>query len=413
MRELIQIGNRWLFYDTQLGLGRRFLAKFRDLLFWTFLLGGLYLSNHLHNFGPFEFARAEVDGRLLRAAAERRPVRAPNVRIVAITPSDFETYFGGTTPYPPTALQQAVCAILRGGPRLLVVDVDTSHPAFARMALPHARVPVVWARGAHYNSASPPALIPDAVLGGQELRPPHTHGLAVSFPAVDCSVREFPREIDTSNRPNADSLHWAAVRALNPTLRRSSSAEPLEVPVFDRYFQFDTFPLDDFNPAKTANLPACLNPREDFPSSNEPLDPRVAGKVIILAGAYSNNDLYKTAFGYRTGGEIVASAIEHELNADASSEMTTFEEWLLEALLAVAIVFLHTLFRPVAALVVSVLGLGTLIWYGAWIAFIFAGYRASAVPFLAAIVMEQLSKSAVVGEHLAGEVSGQQARFSS
>jgi len=400
MRTFVQFVGHWLFYDGDRPLWRRFLAKFRDPLLWLFLAVGTLLSYCLHYVEIFDYARVEMDGRLLRAAAERRPVRAPNVRIVAITPSDFETYFGGITPYSTVALQRAVCAILRGGPKLLVVDLDTSHRTFASMALPLARVPVLWARGAHYNPHNPSELVPDAVLGGRELTSPHLSGLAVSFPAIDWSVREFPRQIDTTNRPRADSLHWAAVRALNPSLPVPFGGEILRVPIFDRYFTFDTIPLDDLNP-KSANLTACLNPQELFPGKDEWPDSRVAGKIIVLAGQYSNNDLYKTPFGYLSGGEIVASGIENELNRDTSREMTLWEQLALELALAFGIVFLHTLFRPIAALLLCVGGLGAMIWYGAWIAFIFVGYRASADLLLAAIVMEQLCKSAQVAEHLA------------
>jgi hypothetical protein len=84
--------------------------------------------------------------------------------------------------------------------------------------------------------------------------------------------------------------------------------------------------------------------------------------------------------------------------------MSLIEKWGVKLLLALIILVIHTAFRPIVALGLSIFVLGGVVWYGAWIAFFYTGYRASAVPLLVGIIMEQLATSAETAQHLLSEI---------
>jgi hypothetical protein len=396
MEDALKRVGEWLFYHGPDSFLKRYFANFKNPLFYIFVIGGFWLSGYLSHLGLFEYAALQAGDSLMREAGAKLPQRAQFVRIVAIEPTDFDKYFGGRTPYPVTPFAYAVCTLMRAKPALLIVDLDTSHADFKRMPpLPTNGVPVVWARAAHEDGQG--QLIPEDVLGGRELAKGETTGLAVYFLSLDWSVREYPRVIDTKARTGSPSLHWAAIKAYCarsdcPELSHENPTSHLEVPVFDRYFDFDTFSMNEFNPT------TC-------PVADQE-DQRLTGKIIIFGGRYSSADLHKTAFGHRPGAEIVGSAIEHELHLSRSRFMTNVEKYAAKLLLLLIVLAIHTAFRPVAAMFVTVLGLGVLIWQGAWLAYHFIGYRASVVPFLVGILIEQLTTSAEGADHPAHGAKG-------
>jgi hypothetical protein len=304
MRVSLRSAKNLLFQKSALPFVVRLHLKLKDIFFWVVLIVGLILGDRLSHLALVESAAIGFNDQLLQRAAQRLPIRATNVRVVAITPADFSHYFSSFVPYSPVALQKSLCGILRGHPRLLIVDLDTSHKVFAKMALPKTWIPIVWGRSVRFDRANPSELIPDEVLGGQLLRPPHFHGLAVDIGDPDWSIRAYPRWIDTRNQAKVDTLHWAALKAIGASVTNGQDEGFLEVPVFDRYFDFDTFPLDDFYAQNDADLPSCLNSDGSFPQNSILADARVSGKIVVLGGEYSTNDLHRTSLGARYGVEM-------------------------------------------------------------------------------------------------------------
>lgn len=395
---------RWvgqaLFYQTHDSFWKRYRHHFVNPLFWLFFIGGWWAGIELSRLGVFEYAALRVGDALIREASEKRAVRSERIRIVNITPEDFKDVFKGQLPLSPSKLSSAIQALSNRAPEALIVDLDTSDEVFARMDVADSTgFPIIWARGGSPSPSDPTVLVPQNILGGRSSLPVGSRsGLSVNFPSLDWSIRQYPRLLVTTARSRAESLHWAAFCAIRPGDPRcgddsSNRMNDLEVPAFQRFVEFDRFPLQEFlsEPLGTQNVKKQRQGVED---------PRISGKIVILGGSYSSCDLYKTPFGERSGAEIVASALDQELDGEHPGFMGS-DEYLWKILLALAIVAIHTLFRPIPALFATLGILSLLVLQGVWIAFHFVDYRASVVPFLLAIVIEQLGVAAHRAHELA------------
>ena len=83
----------------------------------------------------------------------KAPQPVANVVIVAITDCDYRELFGETSPLNAGRVSDLVHAIVAGRPKVVGVDLDTSHSSFAALAVPEAGVPVVWARDRSQSKA--------------------------------------------------------------------------------------------------------------------------------------------------------------------------------------------------------------------------------------------------------------------
>jgi CHASE2 domain len=379
----------WLFYEGKEPFHKRYSDGAKNPLFLVFVIGGICLTLWLSHRKFFEYAALQADDDLVTRAAAKHPQVANDLRIVYINPSDFEKYFDGRTPYPIDPFYRMVCTLMRTRPAVLVVDLDTSHADFRRMPLlPSNGVPLVWARAAREDEHH--RLVPEHVLGGRELSKGQLSGLTAVSPVLDWSIRSYPRRVDTIARNDNPSIHWAAVEAYCQRFKCSGFSDEIsrsdrDGPAFDRYFTFARFSINEFNPT------SC-------PVADKP-DGRLTDEIVIFGGSYSSADMHRTVFGDLTGAEVVALAIEHELNPSGSRLMTTGEEILLKLILAFCVLGIHTVFKPMPAMFVTVLILSLLIWQGVWLAYSVFGYRASVVPFLTGILIEQLTTSAKGTEH--------------
>lgn len=107
--------------------------------------------------------------------------------IVAISQDEYEHDFNAQSPLNPAKLIQDLISIAHAGPKLIAVDIDTSHPKYAHLTgsrprasarlwaeVPHWHEKFVWARPAAIAHGD--AYMPEAVLG--EDAPPR-------FPALE------------------------------------------------------------------------------------------------------------------------------------------------------------------------------------------------------------------------------------
>jgi len=394
-----------LLYKGERSFWRRFLGNFKSPLFWIFFIAGWLAGHELSELGVFEYAALHTNDALMREAAQTRAETSNLIRIVNITPEDFASAesFQSKLPLLTEPLSRAVCSLVNRSPRALIVDLDTSDASFASMPLPqNPKVPVIWARGA-VPSTDPDRLVPKQVLGNRDLPRGQFTGLAVNFLSLDWSVREYPRWMKTTARERASSLHWQAYCLLKPrdphcAEHSRRAGRNLETPSFERFIAFVKYPVGEFlDGAPATAAEACRTKKID--------DSRIAGQIIIVGGSYSECDSYKTPFGDRPGAEIVASALEEELNP-RRSHLMGLEQHLWEVALVLLIVTIHSLLRPVPALAATAGLLTLLVWQGVWLAFHYGSYRASVVPFLIAIVTEQMLVAAERAQHLAHDVEG-------
>ena len=112
--------SHWLLYKRP----GSFQKKLKNRTFWIVLILLLPLSDWLgKNVMLDPTAKWYFDWQL----RQRNRQQEHFTRIVRISPEDHQMIFDSRSPLPGPALYQSICAQLRRGPAVLVVDLDTSN----------------------------------------------------------------------------------------------------------------------------------------------------------------------------------------------------------------------------------------------------------------------------------------------
>jgi hypothetical protein len=371
------------------------------------LVALLVLSHSLARIWVFEYAGLWSTDALARL---HPPENAQKTAIVAITADERNRLLSGFSPIPVINLQQAVCAVLRTQPKVLGVDLDTSHVELK--AVPRTATKIVWARGIQISRQRTPAgeeqitVNQDYLLG--QSNPDVLSGLAVAPVMPDWSVRTIPAcyEYD-EGRVMPTMIAALASAAGQPLADCYGKEKSLEVGAYRVHYRFDRFTLGDFTPQTLdrAALERCQRGEGEWADSavsNHPLK----GRVVLLGGEYDAQDWHPTPYGLKPGVEVQASLTEHLLRGSSGREIEDWMEWGSKFVLAMAIAWTHSRFRPVAALVLCLLGLGALVLTGGLLAVYFSAYRAATVPFLLGIVLEQMVTSAEKAQEVSTHAIG-------
>ena len=112
---------------------------------------------------PETLANSSLDA----AISIERPVQAQSVRLVTIDDDDYAALFHSRSPLDTSELAKLLDAVVKGHPRAIVVDIDTSDASFRGMPTP--QIPIVWnAAGQQFGDENFSVYPP---LGGETLPP--------------------------------------------------------------------------------------------------------------------------------------------------------------------------------------------------------------------------------------------------
>lgn len=229
---------------------------------------------------------------------EQTPRFAGNTVLVTIDADEYRQMFGGISPLNVDRLGASIKGILALQPKLLAVNFDTSDPSFRRLpdifkdVQGNARI--VWARSAT------PAGDKSKASGflGQDSGDRDFSGVSGFERDADWRVRTVKAcvTVDGERQP---TFHRAIVLALSGTAIPTAKCglEDLAMPLL----QFTTVTLTQVQQA----VPGQPN--------------LLAGKTVILGGIYSINDFQPGPTGLVSGVHLVASAVEAQRSARASS----------------------------------------------------------------------------------------------
>jgi hypothetical protein len=364
--------------------------------FWGVLIVLLLGTHWLSKVWVFEYAGLFSSDALARL---RPPEPAEHTRIVTITADERRTLLSGTSPIPVLKLRQAVCAVLRAKPEVLGIDVDTSHVDIP--APPNTRTKIVWARGIQITRTldergeAQIRTSPDYLLG--RANPDVLNGLAVAPVMPDWSVRSIPTCYEYDKGRVMPTMIGVLAKAAGRAVGECGGEEEhSEVGAYRIHYNFDRFTLKDFAPGRLDEtaLDRCQRGEGEWSEGAASTHPPLKDKVVLLGGEYDPQDWHETPWGLEPGVEIQASLTEHLLSGTSAQEIETPVEFAVKLLLAIFIAFIHCRFRPMAALLLCLAGLGSLVMTGGLLALYFTAYRAAMVPFLLGIVIEQLVTSA-------------------
>ena len=138
MRQLLK---RWMLSPHPRSL-RRELTRVR---FWITVVALAVLSDYFSGWWVFRYAGLRHTERLVESRGAEPP---RHVELLRIARSEVQRFLqGGSSSLNPRAVAHVLCAILKSRPRVVVIDLATSDPAFAdpkHFSLPRTEVPLVF-----------------------------------------------------------------------------------------------------------------------------------------------------------------------------------------------------------------------------------------------------------------------------
>ncbi|MGH8581662.1 MAG: CHASE2 domain-containing protein [Gammaproteobacteria bacterium] len=246
----------------------------------------------------------------------KAPIEARCVSIVKITEGDYERLFESRSPLAPEKLKDIIRAIASGGARLIAVDIDTSHKDFAQFQ-PEADWPtLVWAQSASYAPGNEPEsdrIRPKPILGAQNRCVPM--GLALFPNGTQGGVRYFRHAYETADGPvlSFPAAIVEAWHALSAEKKQGDTAACPDTPtVHDEEGHNLILDLSGgeftFNPHKAGEVLHVA----DSPAWRS--DGLLKHQLVILGGEYdAARDFHETPMGRKLGVELIAHAVEAEL----------------------------------------------------------------------------------------------------
>jgi len=362
------------------------------------IIGISLLTLLMHDFGwlkSFENATLDTWLRL------KSPLQPHYVIIVRITEEDYQGLFGGTSPLDRKILQKVLRAIASGRPQVIGVDLDTAEVDLRpktdsdQQAVWPADIPVVWARDAIFNQEGKPEKLFPVLT---EEPPTVPSGIASLPQDSDCRIRRYQRTFLQGQFP---SFHWAIVKEFCSTLHRGTdNGVPPSENFFSRVFHWSWnrlsqvwhyvwsfFVKSPFDPqtarrfctslaehAEEAGEALVFNfsrersvsseyhsafdslsveqilkideelQKTEIPEEKETWSTHgpLTGKIVLLGGSYhAARDEHRTPLGTVYGVDLMAQAIESELQGGGIRPFNEFFMFLVELITGVALVWLH------------------------------------------------------------------------
>jgi len=184
---------------------------------------------------------------------QRDRVQARFTRIVRIDEEDQKQILGGRVPINGIALVNAVCALVRSSPAVVVVDIDTSsEQSFAQgFRLPHLGTPVIWAVDADWESGQRGLNLRSGRLIGGRLPEIPPYGIARMPLGFDGVVRGWERSFLVNGHDEL-SLPSAAV---NQFCKNGSNCREVRETSFGREYLFAKINLSEFTSRVSAIVP--------------------------------------------------------------------------------------------------------------------------------------------------------------
>ena len=332
-----------------------------------------------------------------------RPIRPEFVRVVSINDDDYSHFFGRKSPLDPKTLKTLIEAIAQGRPVVIGVDVDTSDAEWKNIAgnfsaAAEGRAAIVWEQEA-IGEEEPLKTLP--ILGGAQITPEPLSGIAGLFQDWDGVVRRYQRHFRTPAGEKGqikmiDSFPWAIVKTfyqessqasrLPSRLRESIEAETRgDTKTGDERLLNFSGDRYDFQPyaasfVLSAHEAAWWKAKSPF-----------RDKIILLGGSYrAGRDVYMTPLGMTTGIQLMAQAVESELQGKGIYHLNKLLMILFDFVAWIALVAVYYFCRLSVALWTSIVAIPLLSLMGSLFAFSSLAYWADFAPVVLGVLIHQL-----------------------
>ncbi len=324
------------------------------------VLSAIPITLILGSIGLFRTLETPVLDFLTRVATAQHR----NVVIVRIDDHDYKNKFNGKSPLDPKVLGDVICAIAKGGPSVIGVDIDTSGPEFREFKLDPKCLndkrwpPIVWARGATYSNYNERYQVFD-VLGNQVPSP--LSGFVAFKLDSDETIRRYVR-VRKADDGKAEfvalSFPWAIMSQL------PDKSGDLQENDEERLIKFQGEPKDTtgFN----FEVEALFKVAD---GEGWRINGPVTGKIVLLGGDYAAQDEHKTPVGYMLGVEVMAQIIETELGGGGTKAPSALLRVALAVFSTLLLVLILSNFKSYKKIVVCILLVPLLAGLSSYIAF--------------------------------------------
>jgi CHASE2 domain-containing sensor protein len=365
------------------------MRRYRSRSYWlraaVVIVGVSVVTLLLEKLGWLE--RFETTG--LDAFNILQPTRDPgDVVMIGISDAEYKKRFEARSPLACDGVKQIVAAIAAGGPRVIGVDLDTSSGDFSCLdGLPSERPPIVWAQDTVGDM--PKALFqPLPVLHGATLRTTDRAGI-IQFPLdSDGVIRRYARRLPTSEG-EADSFPWVVAKTFctrahcaDCCSESQASSDTLRLNFAGERFSFPPLSVDHVV-AGAATEGWANGPLKD--------------RIVLLGGDYREaRDRHATPIGERTGLQILAQAIETEVQHGGIRTVNWTIAFVLDLVAGFVLVGVHLRFerRPALTLVASLMLMPVLALASSLIAFSTLSLWFNFVPVIVSVLIHQLYEHA-------------------
>lgn len=233
--------------------------------------------------------------------------------VVAIDYQEWQTMFLGRSPLDPTVLDHLVTAIVKGKPKAIAVDINTSDAEFRTLGKDFSgQQPVVWGANARENAGSEEFRV-FPVLGKE---PHQSLGVTVMPQDSNGVIRGYWREVPVTPVAYARTLGFAAVclSGLSPHSPGSTDDTELTRDTERRLLSFSKgrhnsrYAFDTYFDTHSAG--EVLQRAED---RTWPERGFVRDKIVLVGGFYDDHERYWTPMGRMYGVEAIGQVVETEL----------------------------------------------------------------------------------------------------
>jgi CHASE2 domain-containing sensor protein len=305
----------------------------RDLLAVVIVVGLNFGLQNLHFYERYEL----LDFDDLARSAQSKSSTSFDISIVQIDDDEYEKEFQGMSPLDADLVQKIIQNILRGNPRALAVDLDTSRwePGSRQALARQSASPIVW-------SVEPDAKNTVTIEAGER------YGIPAFQPGLDGALRTYQRrimDVTVTGDPNPScavlSFPTAVIAATDPA-RPQCPSDTTEHYIEFGMYRFRRMPASVF-------LAGAL-PDEFYRAG-------ITGKVVFLGGTYrAARDMYTTPLNYESGVEVLAHAAQTEFAAPLR-KLTDMEGLAVDLFVSVIILLPAIVLGPIFQLMLSA-GLG-------------------------------------------------------
>lgn len=233
--------------------------------------------------------------------------KVSDVLVVGITDDEFKSkeLFNSSRPLNPLKVQELVLAVLKGSPRVVVVDIATEGNAYKAFDLGDNKIPVIWVRDivrGRVSTGAPsselPVLFP--VLGINDVTNDRLlYGMATLSARHDELVRTYARHVSLE----FPTVPWMAVKAYRHEMGETEDHDSKH----KKTLEYRDEIVLKFAPEGTVtSVPAGL--ALDW-AKNKPDEWRskCRDKIVIVGGTFrESGDIVNTPVGEIYGAELIA-----------------------------------------------------------------------------------------------------------